>query len=120
MRHADYNWFNFFEKLRRTRRTSVLIASARRLRPTTLGQSIFQLQRKCRTFEFVEMDYGMKVVMTKPGPKPGTEFVERNESGFAEYRSSGRHVSLFMPKMARGGAGSEGSPMRALDVCDAQ
>jgi hypothetical protein len=27
-------------------------------------------------FEFVEMDYGMKVVMTKPGAKPGTEFVD--------------------------------------------
>ena len=27
-------------------------------------------------FEFVEMDYGMKVVMTKPGPIPGTEYVD--------------------------------------------
>jgi hypothetical protein len=27
-------------------------------------------------FEFVEMDYGMKVVMTKPGPQPGTEFID--------------------------------------------
>jgi hypothetical protein len=27
-------------------------------------------------FEFVEMDYGMKVVMTKPGPEQGTEFVD--------------------------------------------
>jgi hypothetical protein len=26
--------------------------------------------------EFVEMNYGMKVVMTKPGPTPGTEFVD--------------------------------------------
>jgi hypothetical protein len=27
-------------------------------------------------FEFVEMDYGMKVVMTKPGPRPETDFVD--------------------------------------------
>jgi hypothetical protein len=27
-------------------------------------------------FNFIEMDYGMKVVMTKPGPDPGTEWAD--------------------------------------------
>jgi hypothetical protein len=30
-------------------------------------------------FEYVESDYGMKVVMTKPGPNPGTEFIDTME-----------------------------------------
>ena len=32
--------------------------------------------REMPDFEFVEMDYGMKVVMTKPGPEPGTELAD--------------------------------------------
>ena len=42
-------------------------------------------------FDFVEMDYGMKVVMTKPGPEPGTEFVDEMSLALAEHRAGGRY-----------------------------
>ena len=42
-------------------------------------------------FEFVEMDYGMKVVMTKPGPGARYGIRRRNESGSSEHRSGRRY-----------------------------
>ena len=74
VRYADYNWFNFFENSADPAHVCILHRHA------GYGQQSWGNQFFSYTdmphFEFVEMAYGMKVVMTKPGPKPDTEFVD--------------------------------------------
>ena len=74
VRHADYNWFNFFENSADPAHVCILHRHA------GYGQQSWGNQFFSYTdmphFEFVEMDYGMKVVMTKPGSEKGTEFVD--------------------------------------------
>src|ERR1044072_3116303 len=74
VRYADYNWFNFFENSADPAHVCILHRHA------GYGQQSWGNQFFSYTdmphFEFVEMDYGMKVVMTKPGPERGTEFVD--------------------------------------------
>jgi phenylpropionate dioxygenase-like ring-hydroxylating dioxygenase large terminal subunit len=74
LRRADYNWFNFFENSADPAHVCILHRHAGYGRQTW-GDQFFSYTDMPH-FEFVEMDYGMKVVMTKPGPKPGTEFVD--------------------------------------------
>ncbi len=74
VRHADYNWFNFFENSADPAHVCILHRHA------GYGQQSWGNQFFSYTdmphFEFIEMDYGMKVVMTKPGSEKGTEFVD--------------------------------------------
>jgi len=74
VRHADYNWFNFFENSADPAHVCILHRHA------GYGQQSWGNQFFSYTdmphFEFVEMDYGMKVVMTKSGAEAGTEFVD--------------------------------------------
>jgi phenylpropionate dioxygenase-like ring-hydroxylating dioxygenase large terminal subunit len=74
VRHADYSWFNFFENSADPAHVCILHRHA------GYGQQSWGNQFFSYTdmphFEFVEMDYGMKVVMTKPGSEQGTEFVD--------------------------------------------
>lgn len=74
VRHADYNWFNFFENSADPAHVCVLHRHAG-YGQQSWGDHFFSYT-DMPDFEFVEMDYGMKVVMTKPGPRPGTEFVD--------------------------------------------
>jgi phenylpropionate dioxygenase-like ring-hydroxylating dioxygenase large terminal subunit len=74
VRRADYNWFNFFENSADPLHVCVLHRHAG-YGQQTWGNQFFSYT-DMPNFEFVEMDYGMKVVMTKPGPKPGTEFID--------------------------------------------
>ena len=74
VRHADYNWFNFFENSADPAHVCVLHRHAG-YGQQSWGDQFFSYT-DMPDFEFVEMDYGMKVVMTKPGPRPGTEFVD--------------------------------------------
>ena len=74
VRHADYNWFNFFENSADPAHVCVLHRHAG-YGQQSWGDHFFSYT-DMPNFEFVEMDYGMKVVMTKPGPRPGTEFVD--------------------------------------------
>ena len=74
VRHADYNWFNFFENSADPAHVCILHRQAG-YGQQSWGNQFFSYT-EMPSFEFVEMDYGMKVVMTKPGPKPGTEFVD--------------------------------------------
>ena len=74
MRHADYNWFNFFENSADPAHVCILHRHAG-YGQQSWGNQFFSYMEMPH-FEFVEMDYGMKVVMTKPGPEPGTEFVD--------------------------------------------
>ena len=74
VRRADYNWFNFFENSADPVHVCVLHRHAG-YGQQSWGDHFFSYT-DMPDFEFVEMDYGMKVVMTKPGPKPGTEFID--------------------------------------------
>ena len=74
VRQADYNWFNFFENSADPAHVCILHRHAG-YGQQSWGNQFFSYTEMPH-FEFVEMDYGMKVVMTKPGPKPGTEFVD--------------------------------------------
>jgi len=74
VRHADYNWFNFFENSADPAHVCILHRHAG-YGQQSWGNQFFSYT-EMPSFEFVEVDYGMKVVMTKPGPKPGTEFVD--------------------------------------------
>ncbi len=74
VRTNDYNWFNFFENSADPCHICILH------RHTGYGEQAWGDQFFSYTdmpdFQFVETDYGMKGVMTKPGPTPGTEFVD--------------------------------------------
>ena len=89
VRHADYNWFNFFENSADPAHVCMLHRHAG-YGQQSWGDQFFSYTDMPH-FEFVEMDYGMKVVMTKPGPEQGTEFVDEMSLGAAEYRASGRY-----------------------------
>jgi len=74
VRHAEYNWFNFFENSADPAHVCILHRHAG-YGQQSWGDHFFSYTDMPHV-EFVEMDYGMKVVMTKPGPRPGTEFVD--------------------------------------------
>ena len=74
VRHADYNWFNFFENSADPAHVCILHRHAG-YGQQSWGDHFFGY-RDMPHFDFVEMDYGMKVVMTKPGPTPATEFID--------------------------------------------
>ena len=74
VRTNDYNWFNFFENSADPCHICILH------RHTGYGEQSWGDQFFSYTdmpdFDFSETDYGFKVVMTKPGPSAGTEFVD--------------------------------------------
>lgn len=74
VRKADYNWFNFFENSADPVHVCVLHRHAG-YGQQSWGNHFFSYT-DMPNFEFVDMPYGMKVVMTKPGPRPGTEFID--------------------------------------------
>ena len=74
VRHCDYNWFNFFENSADPVHVCILHRHAG-YGQQSWGDHFFSYT-DMPNFEFVETDYGMKVVMTKPGPGPDTEFVD--------------------------------------------
>jgi hypothetical protein len=74
VRRADYNWFNFFENSADPAHVCILHRHAG-YGKQSWGNHFFSYTDMPHV-EFVEMDYGMKVVMTKAGPTPGTEFVD--------------------------------------------
>ena len=74
VRRADYNWFNFFENSADPAHVCILHRHAG-YGQQTWGDQFFSYTDMPHV-RFVEMNYGMKVVMTKPGPRPGTEFVD--------------------------------------------
>ena len=74
VRTNDYNWFNFFENSADPCHICILH------RHTGYGEQSWGDQFFSYTdmpdFQFAETEYGFKVVMTKPGPSAGTEFVD--------------------------------------------
>ena len=83
------------------------------------GAISFLVTRNMPHFEFVEMDYGMKVVMTKPGPEPGTEFVDEMSLALPSIVQVG-DTEFVHAKVDAAALIKEGSQVRALDVCHTQ
>ena len=74
VRHCNYNWFNFFENSADPAHICILHRHAG-YGDQSWGNHFFSY-REMPKFDFVEMDYGMKVVMTKPGPAADLEFAD--------------------------------------------
>jgi hypothetical protein len=74
VRHCDYNWFNFYENSADPAHICILHRHAG-YGEQTWGNHFFSYQ-EMPAFDYVEMDYGMKGVLTKPGPVRDTEFVD--------------------------------------------
>lgn len=74
VRHHEYNWFNFFENAADPTHISVLHRYSG-YGAGSWGSRFFDYE-DIPDFEPVEVDYGLKIVLTKPGPRPGTEFVD--------------------------------------------
>jgi len=74
VRHCAYNWFNFFENSADPAHICILHRHAG-YGDQTWGDQFFSY-KEMPEFNFIEMHYGMKVVMTKPGPTPGSEWVD--------------------------------------------
>jgi 5,5'-dehydrodivanillate O-demethylase len=74
VRRCDYNWFNFFENSADPAHICILHRHAG-YGEQSWGDQFFGYKRMPE-FNYVELDYGMKVVMTKPGPEPGTEWAD--------------------------------------------
>jgi phenylpropionate dioxygenase-like ring-hydroxylating dioxygenase large terminal subunit len=74
VRHCSYNWFNFFENSADPAHVCILHRHAG-YGEQSWGDQFFSY-KQMPDFDYVEMDYGMKVVMTKPGPEPGTEWAD--------------------------------------------
>ncbi len=77
-RHYDYNWFNFIENGADPVHFSILHRSDA---GDGTWRSWFFDFKNIPAFDAVETSYGMKVVSYKPGPTPGTEYVD--EKSFA-------------------------------------
>jgi phenylpropionate dioxygenase-like ring-hydroxylating dioxygenase large terminal subunit len=79
-RCLDYNWFNFWENSADPCHISVLHRFSG-YGEQTWGNRFFDYH-DMPAFEPVEMDYGLKIVMHKPGPRPGTEYVDEMSMPF--------------------------------------
>ena len=80
VRHLDYNWFNFYENSADPTHVCILHRHGG-YGEQTWGNYFFSYD-DMPAFEPVETDYGMKIVMTKPGRSPDTEFVDEMSLAF--------------------------------------
>ena len=74
LRHNDYNWFNFYENSADPTHICVLHRHSG-YGEQTWGDQFFSYH-DMPEFNPIETDYGLKVVMTKPGPTSETEVVD--------------------------------------------
>jgi phenylpropionate dioxygenase-like ring-hydroxylating dioxygenase large terminal subunit len=78
-RHLDYNWFNFYENSADPAHVWIL-HGASGYGQQTWGDRFFSADDPPE-FEPVETPYGMKIVMSKPGPEPECEVVDEMSLG---------------------------------------
>lgn len=78
-RHFDYNWFNFYENSADPCHVWILHAASG-YGDQTWGDRFFSVTDP-PDFVPVETPYGMKIVMSKPGPDTGTHFVDEMSLG---------------------------------------
>ncbi len=109
VRQCEYNWFNFFENSADPAHICILHRHAG-YGEQTWGNQFFSY-RDMPEFNFVETDYGLKVVMTKPGPEPGTEFADEMSLALPSVIQVGDtefvHVKLDQAALMRNGSQCE-------------
>ncbi len=79
-RHFDYNWFNFYENSADPCHVWILHRDSG-YGEQTWGNQFFSFQDP-PSYEAVETDYGMKMVMKKPGPTVETEIIDEMSLAF--------------------------------------
>jgi phenylpropionate dioxygenase-like ring-hydroxylating dioxygenase large terminal subunit len=79
VRHLAYNWFNFYENVADPTHICVLHRYSG-YGEQTWGDRFFDYH-DMPDFDPVETEYGLKVVLRKPGPRPGTEYVDEMSLG---------------------------------------
>jgi len=108
-RHCDYNWFNFFENSADPAHICVLHRHAG-YGEQSWGNHFFGYE-EMPAFSYVEMDYGMMGLMTKPGPTPDTEFADEMSLAFPSIIQVGDtefvHAKLDAAKLMREGSQCE-------------
>jgi len=109
VRHCDYNWFNFFENSADPAHICILHRHAG-YGEQSWGNHFFSYE-EMPAFDYVEMDYGMKGVMTKAGPTPDTEFADEMSLAFPGIIQVGDtefiHAKLDAAKLMRVGSQCE-------------
>ena len=109
VRHCGYNWFNFFENSADPAHICILHRHAG-YGEQSWGNHFFSYE-EMPAFDYVEMDYGMKGVMTKPGPTPDTEFADEMSLAFPSIIQVGDtefvHAKLDAAKLMRVGSQCE-------------
>lgn len=109
VRHCDYNWFNFFENSADPAHICILHRHAG-YGEQSWGDQFFSY-KQMPDFQFLETDYGMKVVMTKPGPTPGTEWADEMSLALPSIIQVGDtefvHAKLDAAKLMRDGSQCE-------------
>ena len=109
VRHCDYNWFNFFENSADPVHICILHRHAG-YGDQSWGNHFFSYE-EMPAFNYFEMDYGMKGVMTKPGPTPDTEFADEMSLAFPSIIQVGDtefvHAKLDAAKLMRVGSQCE-------------
>jgi 5,5'-dehydrodivanillate O-demethylase len=109
VRHCDYNWFNFFENSADPVHICILHRHAG-YGDQSWGNHFFSYE-EMPAFNYLEMDYGMKGVMTKPGPTPDTEFADEMSLAFPSIIQVGDtefvHAKLDAAKLMRVGSQCE-------------
>ena len=74
VRYYDYNWLNFYENSADPSHLWVLHRQSG-YGAQSWGNQFFSSEDP-PSYEAIETNYGMKMVMTKPGPTPDTEYVD--------------------------------------------
>jgi 5,5'-dehydrodivanillate O-demethylase oxygenase subunit len=109
VRHSAYNWFNFFENSADPAHICILHRHAG-YGEQSWGNHFFGYE-EMPAFDYFEMDYGMKGVMTKPGPTPDTEFADEMSLAFPSIIQVGDtefvHAKLDAAKLMRVGSQCE-------------
>ena len=109
VRVNDYNWFNFYENSADPTHICVLHRHSG-YGEQSWGDRFFSY-RDMPAFEPIETDYGLKIVMTKPGPAPGTEIVDTMSLGLPSVIQIGDtefiHAKVDAEKLLREGSHCE-------------
>ena len=108
-RHFDYNWFNFYENSADPCHVWILHSNSA-YGEQSWGNRFFSLADP-PDYVPVETQYGMKIVMSKPGPEAGTAFVDEMSLGFPSILQIGDtafvHAKVDPQKLANAEANHE-------------
>lgn len=118
VRLQQYNWFNFFENAPDPNHISILHRDSA-YGDQTWGNSFFSYT-DMPAFEPIETEYGLKVVLRKAGPEPGTDFVDTMVAAFPSIIQIGdtEYVHVRVEDTSSLTEGSNNTHILFLTPCD--